>query len=119
MTQMTQSRGIPLGARSVRLGHLGHTKNNDPNDPNDHGHQRQLAIKNNDPNDPNDPMAARPAGASLQHATRGTMAARPAGMRPLAIPTMPVGVPVGPAAKGRQKRTDREQFFLATKFFFL
>jgi hypothetical protein len=35
---------------------------------------------------------------------------------PLAISTMPEGVPVGPAAKGQQKRTDCEQFFFLQNF---
>jgi hypothetical protein len=52
----------------------------------------------------------------LQHA--GTVAG---GRRPppawlLAIPTMLEGVPVGPAAKGQQKRTGCEQFFFLQKF---
>jgi hypothetical protein len=59
------------------------------------------------------------AGASMRHASAGTMAAQHAPAWPLAIPTMPIGGWVGPAAKGQQKRTGYEQFFLATKFFFL
>ena len=51
------------------------------------------------------------AGASMRHASAGTMAARHAPAWPLAIPTMPEGVPIGPTAKGQQKRTGYEQFF--------
>ena len=66
------------------------------------GHRRQLAIKNHDPNDPNDPMAAD-RSAGWRHG-RWHAAGWPR---------------VGPAAKGRQKRTDREQFFFSYKIFFL
>ena len=59
------------------------------------------------------------AGASMRHASASTMAAQHAPAWPLAIPTMPEGVPVGPAAKGQQKRTGREQFFFSYKIFFL
>jgi len=57
------------------------------------------------------------AGASLQHAARWPPAGPP--------PAMPANTHnakrggAGPAAKGRQKRTDREQFFFSYKFFFL
>ena len=58
------------------------------------------------------------AGASMRHASAGTWP--PAGP---AWPAWPLAFDqvgrVGPSAKGQQKRTDHEQFFLATKFFFL
>lgn len=92
MTQMTQS----LGARSLRLGHLGHAKNHDPNDPK-HGHAgASLQIKNHDPNDPND-LNDGHAGASLQHAHGGRWPCRRRADGK--IPTMPEGVPQGPAAR--------------------
>jgi hypothetical protein len=58
-------------------------------------------------------------GASMRHASAGRWP--PAGLPawPQAIPTMPIGVPVGPTAKGQQKRTGYEQFFFSYKFFFL
>ena len=58
------------------------------------------------------------AGASLQHARAGH-GRRPVRRWPLAIPTMLVGVPVGPSGKGPRERTDREQFFSLLKFFLL
>ena len=56
------------------------------------------------------------AGASMRHASAGTMAA---GMRRHA-PAWPLAFDqvgrVGPTAKGRQKRTGREQFFFSQHF---
>jgi hypothetical protein len=46
----------------------------------------------------------------LQHVARWPVAAGRSAGWPLAIPTMLEGVPVGPAAKGQQKRTGCEQF---------
>jgi hypothetical protein len=59
------------------------------------------------------------AGASMRRARPGTMAASMRRYGHQQITTIPEGGWVGPTAKGQQKRTDREQFFLATKFFFL
>jgi hypothetical protein len=58
-------------------------------------------------------------GASMRHASAGRWPPAGPPAWPLAIPTMPRGGWVGPAAKGQQKRTDREQFFFSYKIFFL
>ena len=55
----------------------------------------------------------------LQHVARWPVAAGRSAGWPLAIPTMPEGVPVGPAAQGQQKRTACKQFFFLQNFYFL
>jgi len=112
MTQMTQSRGIPWAPDLRRLGHLGHTKTNDPNDPKHNHAGAGLQFKTmTQMTQMTQELRGRLAPAcSMQHAAQWPRG-RPACGR-WQIPTMLGGVWVGPAAKGRQKRTGHEQFFL-------
>ena len=99
------------------LGHLGQLKNNDPNDP-----MACMAMQFKTVTQMTQMTQwhadiltwCMPAPA----ATCGTVADGRwhALTWPLAIPTMLVGVPVGPSGKGQQKRTGCEQFFFLQKF---
>jgi hypothetical protein len=72
-------------------------------------------ILNRDPNDPNDPMAAGQMTwcmlAPADNMRALAMVRRPARRWPAWPTTCGWVARVGPAAKGHQKRTGREQFF--------